>query len=106
MHCPVDHAVFLYCKTDSTGRSVICIIGWHVNDGLGASNDVAFLHMVKARIAERFGIKDFGPVTKFIGIQFKRNRDAHCLWLHQVWPHKLQSHRYPHGPISPIWLPH
>jgi hypothetical protein len=80
--CAVDHAVFTYdCVTK--GVRTICIIGFHVDDGLGTSNSFAFLKWVKSKIDERFGIKDLGPVTKFLGIQFERNRQTRCLWLHQ-----------------------
>jgi hypothetical protein len=82
--CTVDHAVFTYDRTDSiSARRIICIIGFHVDDGLGTSNSPAFLKRVKAKIDERFGIKDLGAVTKFLGIQFERHRATRHLWLHQ-----------------------
>jgi hypothetical protein len=81
--CVVDHAVFIYDKlTPSAGR-IFCIIGWHVDDGMGASNSKAFLQQVKACIAKRFGIKDLGPIQKFLGIQFERDRLTRQLWMHQ-----------------------
>lgn len=82
--CAVDHAVFTYDRVDSlTSLRIICIIGFHVDDGLGTSNSSRFLKWVKGKIDERFGIKDLGAVTKFLGIQFERHRKARRLWLHQ-----------------------
>jgi hypothetical protein len=81
--CAVDHAVFIYDKsTPSTGH-ILCIIGWHVDDGMGTSNSRPFLAYVKGRIAQRFGIKDLGPISKFLGTQFERSRSTCQLWMHQ-----------------------
>lgn len=80
--CPVDYAVFLF-DSDTSGSRIICIIGFHVNDGMGTSNSLAFLTWVKKQIHLRFGIKDMGPITKFLGIQFERDHDSCQLWLHQ-----------------------
>lgn len=56
---------------------------WHVDDGLGGSNNELFLAEVKHRLHLRFGISNMGPVTKNLGIQFERNRHTRELWLHQ-----------------------
>lgn len=80
--CPVDYAVFLF-DSSASGTRIICIIGFHVDDGMGTSNSPAFLIWVKQKIHQRFGIKDMGPVTKFIGIQFERDRNSRQLWMHQ-----------------------
>lgn len=80
--CAVDHAVFIYDKEGTTGR-IYCIVGWHVDDGMGTSNSKPFLTHVKSRIAQRFGIKDLGPIQRFLGIQFERNRATRQLWMHQ-----------------------
>ena len=45
-----------------------CFIGWHVDDGMGVSNSRPFLEKVESKIAERFRIKNLGPVTKYLGI--------------------------------------
>ncbi|KIJ12247.1 hypothetical protein PAXINDRAFT_83170, partial [Paxillus involutus ATCC 200175] len=81
-----NHTVFYYDGDDDTtaGLNVKCIIGWHVDDGMGTSNSAPFLQRVKERIATRFGIKDLvGPITKYLGIQFERNRSSRELWMHQ-----------------------
>lgn len=80
--CPVDYAIFLF-DSSASGIRIICIIGFHVDDGMGTSNSPAFLAWVKQKIHQRFGIKDMGPITKFIGIQFERNRSSRQLWMHQ-----------------------
>jgi hypothetical protein len=80
--CAVDHAVFLFDKVLS-GTRTICIIGFHVDDGLGTSNSSPFLAFVKQKIDQRFGIKDMGPVRKFLGIQFERDLATRQLWMHQ-----------------------
>ncbi|KAG1825070.1 hypothetical protein EV424DRAFT_1393863 [Suillus variegatus] len=41
-----------------------------------------FLADIKGRIAHRFGIKDLGPIMKFLGIQFERSRSTRQLWMH------------------------
>ncbi|KIJ04992.1 hypothetical protein PAXINDRAFT_39836, partial [Paxillus involutus ATCC 200175] len=80
-----DHAVFYYDGDGDTtaGLNVKCIIGWHVDDGMGMSNSASFLQRVKEKIAARFGIKDLGPITKYLGIQFERDRSSRELWMHQ-----------------------
>jgi hypothetical protein len=84
VRCAVDHAVFTYDHIDSvTAHHIICIIGFHMDDGLGTSNSPAFLKCIKAKIDEHFGIKDLGAVTKFLGIQFEHHRATRRLWLHQ-----------------------
>jgi hypothetical protein len=81
--CAVDYAVFVYDKTMPSTGHIYCIVGWHVNDGMGTSNSKPFLQYVKGRIAQRFGIKDLGPIQKFLGVQFECNRATHELWMHQ-----------------------
>ena len=83
-----DHALFYFdgeddITTGTTISRVKCLIGWHVDDGMGVSNSRPFLEKVKRKIAERFGIKDLGPVLKYLGVQFERDRKAHHLWMHQ-----------------------
>ena len=77
-----DHVLFYYNGEDDLTTSltalsttrVKCLIGWHVDDGMGVSNSRPFLKGVKKRIMEKFGIKDLGPVLKYLGVQFKRDR--------------------------------
>lgn len=76
--CAVDHAVFLFDKVTS-GTCIICIVSFHVDDGLRTSNSPAFLASVKRTINGHFGIKDLGPVKKFLGIQFERDLVSHQL---------------------------
>lgn len=82
--CAVDYAVFIYDHVHDGNFRVICIIGFHVDDGLGTSNTPPFLRWVKSHFNERFSIKDLGPVQKFLSIQFERNRQGRCLWMHQA----------------------
>ena len=83
IHAESDHALFYYDGEDNvtmgitnpmantSSTRVRCLIRWHIDDGMGVSNSCPFLEKVKWRIAERFGIKDLGPVTKYLGVQFK-----------------------------------
>ncbi|KIN94251.1 hypothetical protein M404DRAFT_54401, partial [Pisolithus tinctorius Marx 270] len=73
-----DHAVFIFRQLE-----VVCMAAWHVDDGLGGSNNKRFLAEVKHRLHLRFGISDMGPITKYLGIQFERDRHTRELWLHQ-----------------------
>jgi hypothetical protein len=81
--CGVDYAVFIFDHVDNYGTRTFCIIGWHVDDSLGTSNSPRFLAHVKGKINARFGIKDLGPVDRFLGIQFERDRSSRRLWMHQ-----------------------
>jgi hypothetical protein len=83
LRCEADYAVFIFDHVNGEGVRVICIIAWHVDDGLAGSNNRVFLDRTKAQIAERFGISDLGPVTKYLGIQFIRDRKTRELWMHQ-----------------------
>lgn len=84
LRCEADYAVFIYDTIDSTGTRTVCLIAWHVDDGLAAANQRAFLDWVKKQIGERFGIADLGPVVKYLGIQFERDRATRELWMHQT----------------------
>ena len=83
IHAKLDHALFYYDSKDdivagitssvinTLPTKVKCLIGWHVDDSMGISNSHSFLKKVKWRIVEKFGIKDLGPVTKYLGVQFE-----------------------------------
>lgn len=83
LRCDADYAVFIFDHVNGEGVRIICIIAWHVDDGLAGSNNRPFLDRTKGQIAERFGITDLGPVTKYLGIQFIRDRKTRELWMHQ-----------------------
>lgn len=100
VRCEADHALFYYDGEDdvsigvtsfsiprpddiSNGGHVKCLIGWHVDDGMGVSNSKSVWAFVKVKIAERFGIKDLGPVSKYFGVEYERNRVTRELWMHQ-----------------------
>jgi hypothetical protein len=70
-------------RVNAEGVRVICIIAWHVDDGLAGSNNHAFLDCTKSQIADWFGITDLGAISKYLGIQFIRNRQTRELWMHQ-----------------------
>ncbi|KIK15965.1 hypothetical protein PISMIDRAFT_50882, partial [Pisolithus microcarpus 441] len=61
----IDLTVFIFDKLERDGRRVICIIVWHVDDGLSSCNSRYFLNWVKGKIGERFGISDLGPVSLY-----------------------------------------
>lgn len=82
--CAADFAVFIFNRINGEGVRVICVIAWHVDDGLAGSNNRAFLDRTKHQIAQRFGITDLGPVTKYLGIQFERDRTTGELWMYQL----------------------
>lgn len=80
-----DHALFYYGGIQEAVSKVRirCLIGWHVDDGMATLNSQPFLEKVKKRISGRFGIKDLGPVSKYLGVQFEQDRAAHKIWMHQ-----------------------
>ena len=77
-----DHALFIFNRLWS-GTLVHCLLAMHVDDGLAGCNHPPFLTHIKAEIRKAFGIKDLGPVTSFLGVQFERNLSTRELWLHQ-----------------------
>lgn len=79
-----DYAVFVYDHVNTEGEHIICIIAWHVDDGLAAASNRPFLVWIKGQIVQRFGITDLGPVSKHLGIQFEQNRTTCELWMHQT----------------------
>jgi hypothetical protein len=79
---PTDHGLFVF-KAMWRGTLTVCLLVIHVNDGMGGSNSKAFLAWVKARVLEEFGLKDLGPMRKFLGVQFERDRTTRQLWICQ-----------------------
>ena len=112
-----DHALFYYDGKDdlTTGvtnlmlsaspTKVKCLIGWHVDDGMGVFNSRSFLERVKRRIAEKFGIKDLGPVSKYLGVQFERDRKTRQLWMHQGEYISFLLQEYRLSDCNPVCLP-
>jgi hypothetical protein len=105
MRCEADYAVFIFNHVDSEGTQIICIIAWHVDDGLAGTNNCKFLDQTKSKIKDRFGITDLGPVTKYLGVQF-----VHCQKMRQLWMHQedyivyvLQEHSM--SQCNPVSLP-
>ena len=77
-----DHALFIFNRLWS-GTQVHCLLAMHVDDGLAGCNHLDFLTHIKGEIRKAFGIKDLGPVTTFLGVQFERDLSTRELWLHQ-----------------------
>jgi hypothetical protein len=78
----VDFAVFIFHKALPDGRSIICIIAWHVDDGLGASNNRPFVDWVKQQVKDHFRISDMGAVSMYLGIEIVRDRTTREAWIH------------------------
>ena len=79
IRCEVDHAVFFFHR-----NGVCCLLAWHVDDGMAGSNNASFLDETKRRLHVRFSITDMGAITKYLGIQFERDRTTRELWIHQA----------------------
>lgn len=77
IHCDTDYAVFIFDHTNGKDMRIMYIIAWHVNDSLVGANNHAFLDQTKSKIAERFGITNLRPVTKYLSIQFFHSRQMH-----------------------------
>lgn len=101
----VDLAVFFFDKTGKDGRRIICVIVWHVDDGLGGCNCRYFLNWVKGRIGERFGISDLGPVSLYLGIEIERRRETREVWIHQESYIDHICEEYGLGDANPVSLP-
>ena len=102
-----DHMLFYYKEVESAVNKVRtqCLIEWHVDDGMAASNSRPFLTMVKKKITERFGIKDLGPVTKYLGVQLKRDQEKCKIWMHQTKYIAFLLQEYGLMACSPVCLP-
>jgi hypothetical protein len=83
LHCDADYTIFIFDHINAEGTRVVCIIAWHVDDGLAGSNNCHFLNQTKRQITERFGITDLGAVTNYLGIQFTCDCHTRELWMHQ-----------------------
>jgi hypothetical protein len=105
IRCDADYAVFIFDHVNAKGVRIVCIIAWHVDDGLAGANNCAFLDQTKSKIVERFGIMDLGPISKYLSIQFTRNHQTHELWMHQeeYIAYLLQEHRMSHCPWTQIF---
>jgi hypothetical protein len=79
-----DYAIFMYDHVNGEGERIICIITWHVDDGLAAASNRPFLISIKGQITKCFGITDLRPVSKHLGIQFERDCMSCELWMHQT----------------------
>jgi hypothetical protein len=103
-----DHALFYYegvAELTIGITRVHCYIGWHIDDGMGVCNSRPFLEKVKRSIAERFGIKDLGPVTKYLGVQFEWNCETRQLWIHQNDYIAFLLQEYGLSDCNPVLLP-
>jgi Reverse transcriptase (RNA-dependent DNA polymerase) len=78
----VNHALFHYSK-EWRNTPVHCLLAMHVDDSAGGSNSRLFLEWVKEEIWKEFGIKDLGLISRFLGMQVKRDRKSGTLWIHQ-----------------------
>ncbi|KAJ3500022.1 hypothetical protein NLJ89_g9975 [Agrocybe chaxingu] len=77
-----DHALFVFKRVWSN-TDVHCLLAMHVDDGLSGCNFTPFLTFIKGEIGKAFGIKDLGPVTMFLGVQFERDLQTCELWIRQ-----------------------
>ncbi|KAH7903793.1 hypothetical protein BJ138DRAFT_1020075, partial [Hygrophoropsis aurantiaca] len=82
---------------------IVYLLGWHMNNGLQASNSKGFMKFVKGEIHKRFRILDMGPISKFIGIQFERDRVTRqiLLYAHVQTSHYLCSNSHKPTQIQP-----
>lgn len=103
--CDADYTVFIFGHVNGEGVRVMCIIAWHVNDGLVGCNNRTFLDCTKAQIAKHFGITDLGAITKYLGVQFSHDCKMHELWMHQedYILHLLEEHGM--SACNPVLLP-
>ena len=72
---------------------------------MAASNSRPFLTTVKKKITERFRIKDLGPVTKYLGVQFEQDREKCKIWMHQTKYIAFILQEYGLMMCSPVRLP-
>jgi hypothetical protein len=122
VRCEADHALFYYNGSDDvsigitpiaipppddipSGNHVKCLIGWHVNDGMGVLNSQTVLAFIKVKIAKHFRIKDLGPVSKYLGVKYKRDRTTQELWMHQKKYITFLLGEYGLTDCNPVLLP-
>jgi hypothetical protein len=102
----VDHALFHYSK-EWKNNFIHCLLAMHVDNGAGSSNLRPFLEWVKDEIRKEFGIKDLGPIRRFLGMQIKRDHQSRTLWIHQgeyitsiLTDYKMQDCNAVHNPMD------
>lgn len=69
LHLEFDHVVFIFNRLWA-GNMVHCLLGMHVNDGMGGCNSSQFMRFIKGKIKKAFGIKDLGPMKCFLGASY------------------------------------
>ena len=77
--CKVDHAMFYRCSTDSA----LVIIVVHVDDFTIASSKQELIDELKMCIKEFVEITDMGELHWLLGIEVKRDQEAHTILLSQ-----------------------
>ena len=120
--CKADHALFYYDGSNDISASITpipipqpddipssdhvkCLVGWHVNNGMGVSNSKTILAFIKIKIAKWFGIKDLGPVSKYLGVEYERNWATQELWMHQKEYITFLLSEYGLTDCNPVLLP-
>ena len=73
----VDSCLYTYQKGENIGIIVI----W-VDDLILSSNSNDVMNFVKAKLKNSFKVKELGPISKFLGIEFERSKDS--MRMHQT----------------------
>jgi hypothetical protein len=76
--CVFDPCIYIFC----TGR-VFAVIALYVDDIHAGCNDTAWLASLKAKLGERFKIKDLGDLSQLLGMHITRDRSARTTSLDQ-----------------------
>lgn len=87
----LDHCLFILVLTShpdptvhcTPAEPIHCLITVHVDDGLTACNSLPYLEWLKKDLASKVGLKDLGPVEKFLGMEFRRNMETRETWISQ-----------------------
>ena len=107
IHSSSNHALFYYNEMNTAAIIVriCCLIGWHVDDGMAVSNSRPFLQKVKQRITKQFGLKDLGPIAKYLRVQFEHDQQSCKIWMHQNEYIAFLLQEYNLLDCNPIHLP-
>jgi hypothetical protein len=75
---PTDPCFYVRCNSTTTMFIVL-----HVDDMAIASSDRKELHNFKTQLNDKYGIKDLGPIQKFLSYDIKRDRLNKTICLNQ-----------------------
>ena len=99
-HATADICLYLFVK----GKDFIWVT-IHVDDSIICANSVAAKNDFKKAMGTRFKMDDRGPISYFLGVQIKRDRQKRLIWLCQSKYLRESLERYNMVNCNPVSTP-